>query len=296
MKIVFFGTPDFAVPALEEMVREHEVVAVVTQPDRPKNRGHRLEPSPVKKVALAHDLPVLTPEGIRESVDEIPSADAYVVVAYGQIFPKALLEKPRYGCFNIHASLLPKYRGAAPMQRAIEAGEDVSGVGIMQMDVGLDTGDVLAEESVNLEDLDISMLHDTLSKRGAVLMAQVLRDAENGCLSPRKQDDAQASYAKMIGKYDYEFSSDWTVKQTICKIRAYLYIRAEFGGKRVKIYEVDAASAKRENSNIEKTRDSLCIEGGKLWLNATDGKVEVIQLQPENGKRMSASAFLNGLR
>lgn len=284
-------------PALKALLREHEVVAVVTQPDRPKNRGHRFEPSPVKVAALAHAIPVLTPEKIRESVEEIPYADAYVVVAYGQVFPQTLLEKPKYGCFNIHASLLPKYRGAAPMQRAIEAGEKVSGVGIMQMDVGLDTGDVLAEESVNIEAMNISMLHDALSEKGAALMAQVLRDVENDCLSPRKQDDSKASYAKMIGKHDYEFSSDWTIKQVVCKIRAYQYIRTEYGGRRVKIFAVDAAGAGKGHSNTEKMGDTpLTVKDGALWLNAADGRIEVTQLQPENGKRMPASAFLNGLR
>lgn len=307
MKVVFFGTPDFAVPALEEIVKEHEVIAVVTQPDRPKNRGHKLEPSPVKKAALAHSIHVMTPDKIKESVDEIPEADAYVVVAYGQIFPKVLLEKPKYGCFNIHASLLPKYRGAAPMQRAIEAGEEFSGVGIMQMDVGLDTGDVLAEESVEMKTMNIAELHDVLSQCGAKLMLRVLADAELQRLCPRKQDNSQASYAKMISKSDYEFSDDYTVDQVIRKIRAFQFLRAGYAGKRIKLYAVDTQSVQMglyavDSNGIppavngDRARESLVVQGGKIWLQAADGCIEVTELQPENGKRMPASAFLNGLR
>ena len=207
MKVVFMGTPDFSVPTLEKIIEAgHEVVGVVTQPDKAKGRGKKVLFPPVKEKALEHGLTVYQPRRAREPefIGQMRALepDVMVVVAFGQILPKELLDIPKYGCINVHASLLPKYRGAAPIQWAVIRGEKISGVTTMQMDVGLDTGDMLLKAEVPLaEDETGGSLHDKLSVLGGDLLIETLRGLEAGTIQPEKQDDSQTGeYARMLDK------------------------------------------------------------------------------------------------
>ena len=212
-EIVFMGTPDFALPSLTAVLDSHEVVAVVTQPDRPSGRQRRLRLSPVKRAALAAGIPLLQPERIRseESISALRAmrADLFVVVAFGQILPQVLLDLPRVAAINVHASLLPRWRGAAPIQAAIRAGDQETGVTLMAMDAGLDTGPVIAQRSIPISREETGQsLHDKLAELGAELLVQALPDFLDGRLSPAPQDDADATYAPTIKKEEGRL--DWT--------------------------------------------------------------------------------------
>ncbi len=300
MKIVFFGTPAFAVPTLEALCEAHEVVAVVTQPDRRKNRGHKLAFSAVKEAAIARDLEVLQPENIKEA--NIPDADMYVVVAYGQIFPERLLKQPKYGCFNVHASLLPKYRGAAPIERAVEADERESGVSIMKMEKGLDTGDVLLFGSMSCVDMKAVNLAEELSLMGARLMLEAidLVEKEEAVYTP--QNHEESTYAKMIKKPDFEYRSELTFRENLQKIRAFGFVRAEVDQKIMKIFEIQKVNGGvfgGDNGELQSGGNSsdsgVGIELQKgVYLEVADGMIEVLELQPPNSKRMPAKAYLLG--
>ena len=206
MKIIFMGTPDFSVGTLEALIEAgHDVVLAVTQPDKPKGRGKEMQFTPVKECALKHQIPVYQPRRVREPecVEELRKykADIMVVVAFGQILPKEILEMTAYGCVNVHASLLPKYRGAAPIQWAILDGEAVSGVTTMQMNEGLDTGDMLLKTEVVLEEKETGgSLHDKLAQAGAALCVETLKGLEERSISPIPQGETTTSYAKMLDK------------------------------------------------------------------------------------------------
>ncbi|MCK5121506.1 MAG: methionyl-tRNA formyltransferase, partial [Methylococcales bacterium] len=206
MKIIFAGTPDFAVPALQMLIdSEHEVCAVYTQPDRPAGRGRKLTPSPVKKLAIAADIPVLQPETLKteEDLKQLSSfdADLMIVVAYGIILPQSVLDAPRLGCLNIHGSLLPRWRGAAPIHRAVMAGDDKTGVTIMQVVKKLDAGDMLHKEECVIEATHSSSdLHDKLADLGAVGLQKVLSQIESGTLVAEKQDESLVTYAEKLEK------------------------------------------------------------------------------------------------
>lgn len=226
MKIIFAGTPDFAASALDALIGKHEVVAVLTQPDRPSGRGMQLSASPVKQLALQHGLLVLQPETLKteQAQKEIADldADVMVVAAYGLILPKAVLDMPRYGCLNIHASLLPRWRGAAPIQRAILAGDEKTGITIMQMDVGLDTGDMLLRESCQItSDDNAKTLHDKLAQMGAKDILDALRQLEDGQLIPVKQDDRAATYAAKLLKMEAKIDWQQDAQQIERAVRAY---------------------------------------------------------------------------
>ena len=214
MKVIFMGTPDFSVGTLEALIEAgHEVVLAVTQPDKPKGRGGKMQFTPVKETAVKHGIPVFQPKKVREPecVEELRKyhADVMVVIAFGQILPKEILELTPYGCINVHASLLPKYRGAAPIQWAVIDGEQVSGVTTMQMDEGLDTGDMLLKTEVVLEEQETGgSLHDKLSEAGAKLLVETLRRLEEGSITAQKQGVSPTAYARMLDK---ELGNiDWT--------------------------------------------------------------------------------------
>ncbi len=213
LRIIFAGTPEFAAQALAALLKtEHEIVAVYTQPDRPAGRGRKLTPSPVKVLAQAHGIEVRQPEKLKAEADQAAlrelNADLMVVVAYGLLLPKAVLDAPRLGCINIHASLLPRWRGAAPIQRSIEAGDHETGVTIMQMDVGLDTGDMLSKHTTPIHADDTAQtLHDRLAQIGAEAVVETIAVLAAGTARPEKQDDALANYAHKMSKAEAEI--DW---------------------------------------------------------------------------------------
>ena len=301
MKAVFMGTPDFAVPTLQKMIDMGiEVTAVVTQPDKAKGRGKKVIYSPVKECALAHDLPVYQPVRIRKEPEFIQTLrdmkpDVIVVVAFGQILPKEILDIPRLGCVNVHASLLPKFRGAAPIQWSIIDGEEVTGVTTMLMDAGLDTGDMLLKTEIPMDPKETGgSLHDKLAAVGGELLEKTLIGLEAGTIVPEKQDDSQAGeYARMLDKElgHIDFNQPAVVIERLIRglnpwPSAYTYI----DGKTLKIWEAEVLDRNygcEYGEVAEVTRSSLIIQTGI-------GALSVKSVQLEGKKRMDIAAFLNG--
>ncbi|MBI5892244.1 MAG: methionyl-tRNA formyltransferase [Deltaproteobacteria bacterium] len=293
------GTPDFAAPSLKLLIESpYEVCAVATQPDKPKGRGMVLTPPPVRVLALAHNIPVFQPERLNSDfaakLKEI-APDMIVVAAYGKILPKSVLEIPKYGCINVHASLLPKYRGAAPINWAIINGEKETGITTMLMDEGMDTGKMLLKESVKISNDDTAgTLHDKLKEVGANLLIKTLDALRNGTIAPIEQDDSLATYAPMIKKEDGRI--DWTLKAEEIKnlIRGLnplpcAYTRWE--GKQIKIFKAEVEAGVKEEPG---TIINISTEG--IFVAAGRGTLLITELQMENKNRMSASEFIKGYR
>ncbi len=296
MRIVFMGTPDFAVPSLKILLEHgHDVCAVYTQPDKPKGRGHKLQAPPVKELALEHCIPVLQPLSLRDGeVQEgirAWGADALVVVAYGKILPKAVLEMPRLGCINVHGSLLPKYRGAAPIQWTVLNGDKVAGVTTMFMGEGMDTGDMLlkAETPVGEEETS-GQLFDRLKDLGAGLLIETLERLEQGTLVPIPQNEAEATRAPMLSK---ELSLvDWTkpaqeIHDLIRGLNPWPCAVSYLDGKKLKLF----ASRVREGSGQPGRPFD---QQGALLVYCGEGALELVELQTENGKRMDGKSYLLG--
>lgn len=301
MNIVFMGTPDFAVPCLDALIKAgHNIAAVFTQPDKPKNRGHKMQMPPVKEYAVEREIPVYQPLSLRRGEDGEKSLeilteinpDCIVVAAYGQILPKAVLDLPKYGCINIHASLLPRYRGAAPLNRCIMNGEKESGVTIMHMAEGLDTGDMIISEKTEIsDDMTASQLHDVLSQMGGKLIVKALSLIEAGTAPRIPQTDENTCYAAMLTKEECRIDFSDTADNIYNKIRglsqspcAYTFLE----GKRLKVYfakRLDLAA--NAPAGTVTAGEGLCVACGKGVLRLTD-------IQPEGGKRMSDSDFLRG--
>ena len=297
------GTPDFAVSsALAIKKAGHDIVAVFTQPDKPKNRGKQIATSPVKDFAVENNIPVYQPFSLRKGEDAESSMEALrglapdviVVVAYGQILPKAVLELPKFGCVNVHASLLPEYRGAAPIQRCIQDGAPRSGVCTMRMDEGLDTGDVIMRREVDIpEDMTGSQLWEVLSKVGAELICETLTSLENGTAVFTKQP-AEGTYAKMISKEELHLDLTKPARDVYNFIRAMADAPCAYtvlpDGKRLKVCRAKLSDKRSELSagvviSDEKTLSVVCGDGNC---------VEFTEVQPEGGKRMTTDAFLRG--
>lgn len=292
MKVVFMGTPDFAVPVLEKLAEKHQVVCVYTQPPRPAGKGYKLTPSPVHQKAEEFGISVRTPVSLRKSEEQQAfadlQADVAVVCAYGLILPQAILDAPKKGCINIHASLLPRWRGAAPIQRAIQAGDTQSGVTIMQMDAGLDTGDMLLVETCPIQsDTTAQMLHDTLSEMGARLIIQTL----NSDLKPVAQPIEGITYAEKIQKS--EALIDWNLSATqICRnimaFNPYPTAYTLYKGERIKIFTavaMDEITDKSAGTILDEDLKIACGNGTVL---------KVLTLQRAGKKMMSASDFMKG--
>lgn len=300
MRLVFLGTPDFAVPSLEKVVEAgHEVVAVFTQPDRPKGRGQELAASPVKRAALRLGLPVQQPERIRQTevIEFLASLQvpAMAIVGYGQIIPQAIIDLAPLGIINVHASLLPKYRGAAPVQWAIARGETVTGVTTMRIDAGLDTGGILLqrETAIGPEETAIE-LGQRLAVAGAELLVETLRGIEAGAIEPRKQDDSQASYAPVLKKEDGEIDWSRRASEIYNKVRGFLPWPGAwtwFRGQRLHIWK-----AGRAESSVAGSPGSLRVDRRRLVVLCRDASLELLEVQLQGRKRISAQAFLNGQR
>jgi methionyl-tRNA formyltransferase len=299
LRIVFMGTPEFACPTLKALIeRGEQVVAVVTQPDRPKGRGQQTLPPPVKLLALEHGIPVLQPVKVRhpDAIEEIRALqpDLIVVVAFGQILPKALLDIPGKGCINVHASLLPRYRGAAPLNWCIINGESESGVTTMLMDVGLDTGDMLLKRSTPIgPDEDTLALHDRLSGIGAQLLVETIDLAAQGKLAPEKQDDALTCYAPMLKKEDGLI--DWgkdacTIKNLVRGMIPWPGAFSYLDDKLLKVYRVQSAAGTGTPGEVLAAgRDGVEVACG-------EGSVLIYELQLEGKKRLPAAEFLAGCK
>ncbi|MEG1458464.1 MAG: methionyl-tRNA formyltransferase [Acetivibrio sp.] len=299
MRIVFMGTPEFSVPVLDTLIKsQHEVIRVITQPDKPKGRGREVQMTPVKSKAVEYNIPVSQPVKVREEafMKELKewNPDVIVVIAFGQILPKALLELPKYGCINIHASLLPKLRGAAPIQWAVIQGEEKSGVTIMQMDPGIDTGDILLKKEIILEKKETGgSLYDKLSKMGGDLILEALDLAEKGQLHPIKQEDTLSSNVKMLDKAlgRIDFSKPAVeIERLIRGLNPWPSAYTFLDGKTLKIWDADVVEGKEEiavGTVLAVTKDALIVQTG-------DQALAIKELQLEGKKRMDTSSFLRG--
>lgn len=301
MRIVFMGTPDFAVGSLQALCEsgKHEILAVVTQPDRPKGRGNKLLQTPVKEYALEQGLTVYQPQKVKtpefvELLHEL-QPELIVVAAFGQFLSKEILELPKYGCINVHASLLPKYRGAAPIQYAIIKGEKESGVTIMQMDIGMDTGAMLDKVVVPIaENTTMGELHDALREQGAALLLQVIDKIAAGTAAAEPQDDAQATYATLLDRSMEHIDWSKTAQEVHNLIRGFNPAPSTFtklpNGKSLKIWGskmTDKNSAAAAGTVIATGKHSFFVACG-------EGVLEITEVQPESKKRMPAQVFLNG--
>lgn len=299
LRVVYAGTPEFAVPALQALLAsEHQVVAVYTQPDRPAGRGRKLQFSPVKEVAVAAGIPVEQPvnfksEEARASLTAY-AADVLVVAAYGLILPQVVLDTPRYGCLNIHGSLLPRWRGAAPIQRAIQAGDAETGVTIMQMAAGLDTGDMLLKTScpITAEDGGQS-IHDKLAEQGAAALLAILEQLASNRLKPEPQDEQQACYAHKLTKAEAEI--EWAAAAVVIdrKIRAFdawPTAYTNYQGQALRLF----ASQALEQTSTAPAGTVVAESKAGIDIVAGDGQlVRILQLQMAGGKRLAAADFLN---
>lgn len=298
MKIVFMGTPDFAVPTLKMLIDKHEVAAVFTQPDRPKGRGQKLQMSPVKEIALLHNIPVYQPLKLKNDTESLNiikgiSPDAIVVVAFGQILPKEILDIPKFGCINVHASLLPELRGAAPINWAIIRGNKYTGITTMKMDVGLDTGDMLLKEVIEIGSKETAgELHDRLMVIGGELLIKTLEMLDKNMIVPEKQDDTKSTYAPMLSKELGHIDWNKSSKDVYNLIRgvipwpgAYFY----YDDKMIKIWKAERVKDIKETPGkiIDVNEDGIKIA-------CDDGAIVIKELQEVGGKRMDVLSYLNG--
>ena len=299
MKIVFMGTSEFAVPSLLTLFDTHEVLAVVTQPDRPKGRGNKMAYSPVKEAAMQQGVPILQPERIRrkESMAELAAlgADIFVVASYGQVLSEAILHMPPHGSINVHASILPKYRGASPIQQAILHGDTVAGVTIMQMDKGIDTGDImLVRETCVADDDTGGSLHDKLAALGAEALLAALNQIADGTITRTKQDDAQSSHAPLLTKDMGRI--DWTkspqeIVNLVRGLNPWPCAFLTYESQPVRVLAAEAAPG--ESPALPGTVCEASPKGG-LVIAAAGGAVRVLVVQAPNGKQMAAADYLRG--
>lgn len=295
-KVIFMGTPDFAVRTLERLIAEHEVIGVVTQPDRPAGRKNILQPPPVKTLAQAHDIPVLQPLKIRktDAISELKALgvpDVFVVAAFGQILPQAVLDIPPHGSINVHASLLPRWRGAAPIQAAIRAGDAQTGVTIMQMDAGLDTGAMLRARAIDIAPNETgASLHDKLAEVGADLLIETLPAYLNGEITPQPQDDAQSTFAPQIEKQDGQI--DWTqdaasIERTVRAFTPWPSTYTHWNGQYLKVIGGSTADG---SAPVGK----LVWHNGALAVGTGAGLFVLDAVQLAGSKPTPVSAFING--
>ena len=299
MKVIFMGTPDFSVGTLEALVEAgHEVVLAVTQPDKPKGRGGKMQFTPVKETAMKYDIPVFQPKKVREPecIEELRkyNADIMVVVAFGQILPKEILEMTPYGCINVHASLLPKYRGAAPIQWAVIDGEEVSGVTTMQMNEGLDTGDMIMKTEIVLDKKETGgSLFDKLAAAGAKLCVETLEALENKTASWEPQGETTTSYARMLDKEIGNIKWEKTavqIERLIRGLNPWPSAYTDWNGKVMKIWEADVVE-----KNAEAVPGTIVkVEKDGFYVQTGDGQIKVTALQIPGKKRMETDAFLRG--
>lgn len=292
-RIVFMGTPEFAVPSLKALIAHHQVVGVVTQPDRPAGRGGELRPPPIKQLAQAHSIPCVQPVKLREVKDWLRAqeADLFVVAAFGQILPQSVLDMPRHGCLNVHGSLLPRWRGAAPIHAAIRAGDAETGITIMLMDAGLDTGPMLTQASTPITPDDTgASLHDRLAELGANLLIQTIPPYLNGQITPQPQDDALATYAPQLGKEEGRI--DWSlpavqIERTIRAFDPWPGTFTHWDGKLLKVHRARLRAGQQPAGSVALIDGALCVGTG-------DGLLELVELQLEGRKRVTADDFLRG--
>ena len=307
MKVIFMGTPDFASESLKNLYEAgHEILAVVTNPDRPKGRGMKVIASPVKQYAIEKNLKIYQPEKVRknqEFIDEIKSLnpDVICVVAYGKILPKEILEIPHLGCINVHASLLPKYRGSAPIQWAVLNGEKETGVTTMYMDIGMDTGDMILKEKVQIgEDETTGELWDRLSKIGGKLLVETLKQIEEGT-APREKQSEDFTMAPMLdkkmAKIDWENQTASQIKNLVRGLNPIMGAYTFFKDKKIKFWKVDVAKNIGLTEDMEKLANGVVVLSDSkdgLYIKTKNGILKDLEIQGENARRMPIADFLRG--
>ena len=305
MRIIFMGTPEFAVPVLESLINSrHEVVAVVTQPDRPKGRGKNMQFSPVKECALAHNIPVMQPVNVSvpEVIDELRAyePELIVVVAFGQFVTKKIREMPKYGCINVHASLLPKYRGAGPIQWAVINGEKESGVTTMYMCREIDKGDMLLKDTVTFDPKETGdSLHDKLSMMGGPLLLKTIDQLEDGSAVRIPQCEEESTYApkleKTMGNIDWTMDAD-RIERLVRGLNSWPGTFTKIHGKTVKIWDCDVVRQETltENQAAAKPGTVIVSEKDQLIVKAGNGALSLRMIQPEGKKNMTVDAYLRG--
>ena len=299
MRVIFMGTPDFAVPSLEALLTKHEVVLVVTQPDKPKGRGKKMVPTPVKACALEHGIPVLQPEKVKEPefVEQLRSyePDLIAVTAFGQILSEPILEMPKYGCINVHGSLLPKYRGAAPMQWSIIDGEKVTGITTMYMAKGLDSGDMLLKAEVEITDEDtFATIHDKMAVTGANLLLDTLDQLEAGTLERIPQDHDAATYAPMITKETGHIDWSKNRQDIINLIRGLNPVPAAYTIYEEEVLKIFGASLSDVQANSAANGEIVAVVKKGFVVKCGDGCLLITEVQARGGKRMMTDAYLRG--
>lgn len=303
LRIIFAGSPEFSVPTLKALLHhpDYKVVAVYTQPDRKRGRGQKTQVTPVKEVALKESIPVIQPANFKDpiTVEELAAfePDLMIVVAYGLLLPSALLTVPTYGALNIHASLLPRWRGAAPLQRAIEAGDKETGVMIMQMDEGLDTGAIWNEKRVTItEEMTTGKLHDLLKTEGAKLLLETLPQVISGTQSPRSQVKEGATYAKKISKKEAEISWQEPSDLLLKHIHAFSPVPGaytSYEGGLLKIFQVEKVSPSSQKSLFDSLSiGELLTDNENLFVKTGSGILKIVELQLAGGRRMLARDFI----
>ena len=304
MNIIFMGTPDFAKETLEAVYNAgHQILGVVTNPDRPKGRGMKLVASPVKEYAISKNLKIYQPEKIKNNIDFIEEMkslepDVICVVAYGKILPKEILEIPKLGCINVHGSLLPKYRGAAPIQWAVLNGDKTTGITTMYMDVGMDSGDIILKEETEIgENETTGELWNRLAKIGAKLLVKTLEKIEDGT-APRIPQDNNFSIAPMLdkemSKIDWKNKSANEIKNLVRGLDPIMGTYSYLNGKKIKIWKVEALPEKNNENNLENGTVIKSDSKDGLYIKCKDGIIKVIEIQGENSKRMNIQDFLRG--
>lgn len=299
MRVIFMGTPDFAVPSLEALLTKHEVVLVVTQPDKPKGRGKKMVPTPVKACALEHGIPVLQPEKVKEPefVEQLRSyePDLIAVTAFGQILSEPILEMPKYGCINVHGSLLPKYRGAAPMQWSIIDGEKVTGITTMYMAKGLDSGDMLLKAEVEITDEDtFATIHDKMAVTGANLLLDTLDQLEADTLERIPQDHDAATYAPMITKETGHIDWSKNRQDIINLIRGLNPVPAAYTIYEEEVLKIFGASLSDVQANSAANGEIVAVVKKGFVVKCGDGCLLITEVQARGGKRMMTDAYLRG--
>lgn len=299
MRVIFMGTPDFAVPSLEALLTKHEVVLVVTQPDKPKGRGKKMVPTPVKACALEHGIPVLQPEKVKEPefVKQLRSyePDLIAVTAFGQILSEPILEMPKYGCINVHGSLLPKYRGAAPMQWSIIDGEKVTGITTMYMAKGLDSGDMLLKAEVEITDEDtFATIHDKMAVTGANLLLDTLDQLEAGTLERIPQDHDAATYAPMITKETGHIDWSKNRQDIINLIRGLNPVPAAYTIYEEEVLKIFGAVISDVQADDAANGEIVAVVKKGFVVKCGDGCLLITEVQARGGKRMMTDAYLRG--
>ena len=299
MRVVFMGTPDFSVPALENIAKKYEVVAVVTQQDRPKGRGHKMQYTPVKEKAIELEIPVYQPKRVKdhEFVDILKTLkpDVIVVIAFGQILSKEILELPKYGCINVHASLLPKLRGGAPLHKAIITGEKVTGITIMYMSEKMDAGDIIEQESTLITDTDnVGTIHDRLSLMGSELLIKVLPSIFNGTNKRIKQNESDVTYAWNITREEEKIDFNKTSKEVFNQIRGLYPYPVAYTNLNNEVIKVTESFI--SNSEIGDCGEITNVGKDGITVKCKDKSIVITKLKPSGKKEMKAIDFINGYK